>query len=278
MADRMKAAMVYAAKLQWAVLPLHSIKDGRCTCGRVECSSPGKHPLICNGVRGATKDPRVIKQWWYRWPFANVGIAAGRPSGFFVVDVDGAPGADSLWELEAEHGKLPDTIEQVTGSGGRHLLFKHPDKLAVPNKVGLRPGLDIRGDGGYIVVAPSVHASGRMYAWEISSQPLEVEMADPPAWLLELVSREKKTQAQAVDWPGLISEICEGARNETLARYAGRLLAHGIGGKETLYLILALNARVQTATTGRRGDNHRFVNLPERAAKNGGETLWIETS
>ena len=243
MADRMKAAMVYAAKLQWAVLPLHSIKAGKCTCGRVECSSPGKHPLICNGVRGATKDPRVIKQWWYRWPFANVGIAAGRPSGFFVVDVDGAPGADSLWELEAEHGKLPDTIEQVTGSGGRHLLFKHPDKLAVPNKVGLRPGLDIRGMAGISWWRP---ASMRAGGCTLGRSPpslwrLRWPTRRPGYW--SLFQEKKRPRPKLWTGRGLISEICEGARNETLTRYAGRLLARGIGGKETLYLILALNAR-----------------------------------
>lgn len=242
MVDRMKAALIYAKNLQWSVLPLHSIKAGKCTCGRSDCSSPGKHPLIPNGVRGATKDPRVIKQWWYRWPFANIGIATGRPSGFFVVDVDGEIGADSLKGLEGKYGPLPGTIEQITGGGGCHLLFKCPRNINIGNKVSLLDGIDIRGNGGYIVVSPSVHVSGNKYMWEISSRPLEVKMADPPAWLLELVSREKKTPAQDVDWPGLISEICEGARNETLTRYAGRLLAHGIGGKETLHLILALNA------------------------------------
>ena len=242
MTNRMKAALIYAKKLQWSVLPLHSIKAGKCTCGRSDCSSPGKHPLIPNGVRGASKNPEAIKQWWYRWPFANVAVATGRPSGFFVLDVDGAEGADSLRDLEAEHGKLPDTVEQITGGGGRHLLFRYHLGREIANKVSVRPGLDIRGDGGYIVVSPSIHISGRRYEWEVSSRPFEAEMADPPAWLLKLVSREKKTQAQAVDWPGLISKICEGARNQTLARYAGRLLAHGIGGKETLYLILALNS------------------------------------
>lgn len=242
MADFLKAALVYAIKLQWSVLPLHSIKAGKCTCARSDCSSPGKHPLIFNGVRGASKNPKIIKQWCYRWPWANIGIATGKKSGFFVIDLDGEEGADSLRELEAEHGKLPDTIEQVTGSGGRHLLFRYHLGREIANKVSFRPGLDIRGDGGYIVVSPSVHVSGNKYTWEVSSRPLEVEMADPPAWLLELVSKEKRTPAQDEDWPGLIFEIREGVRNETLTRYAGRLLAHGIGGKETLHLILALNA------------------------------------
>ena len=239
--DTLKAALIYAVKMNWSVLPLHSIKAGKCTCGRVECPSPGKHPLIYNGVRGATKDLRVIKQWFIKWPFANVGIATGRPSGFFVVDVDGAEGADSLRELEAEHGKLPDTIEQVTGGGGRHLLFRYHPGREIANKVSLRPGLDIRGDGGYIVVSPSVHVSGNKYMWEISSRPLEVEMAEPPGWLLRFVAKEKKTPAQDVDWPGLIDEIPQGKRNQTLARYAGRLIGRGITGKEVLSLILALN-------------------------------------
>ena len=239
--DTLKAALIYAVKMNWSVLPLHSIKAGKCTCGRVECSSPGKHPLICNGVRGATKDPRVIKQWFTRWPFANIGIATGEDSGFFVLDIDGEIGGDSLRELEAEHGKLPDTVEQITGGGGRHLLFRYPRGRQILNKVGLCDHVDIRSTGGYIVIPPSLHVSGNSYEWEMSSRPLEVKVSDAPAWLLQLVVSQRKPPAQDEDWPGLIGEIPQGKRNQTLARYAGRLIGRGITGKEVLSLILALN-------------------------------------
>ncbi len=239
-ADTMKAALIYAAKLGWSVLPLHSIKAGVCTCGKADCTSSGKHPLLRNGVKGATLNTKVIRSAWGRWPFANVGIATGAASGFFVLDVDGEIGGESLKELEAEHGKIPATIEQITGGGGRHLLFKSPKNINIGNKVRLFDGIDIRGDGGYIVAPPSIHISGRRYEWEISSRPFEVEMAEPPKWLIELI-QQSSAPTPGADWPGLITEIPKGERNQTLARYAGRLINRRITGKETLLLILALN-------------------------------------
>lgn len=235
-----EAAMIYTQKLNWAILPLHSIKADICTCGKADCTSPGKHPLTKNGVKSAAKILKLVDTWWARWPFANVGIATGAASGFFVLDVDGEIGAESLKELEAEHGKIPATIEQITGGGGRHLLFKSPRNTKIGNKVRLFDGIDIRGDGGYVVAPPSVHISGRRYEWEISSRPFEVEMADPPGWLLELIQQSNVPTPEA-DWPGLITEIPKGERNATLARYAGRLINRRITGRETLLLILALN-------------------------------------
>lgn len=83
----LKAALAYAQKLKWAVLPLHTVKNGQCSCGRPDCTSPGKHPRVARGVHDATTDPSVIIGWWRRWPNANIGIRTGAASGFFVVDV-----------------------------------------------------------------------------------------------------------------------------------------------------------------------------------------------
>lgn len=238
-----KAALAYAKHFGWHVLPLHSIKNGRCTCGKPDCASPGKHPLTAHGVADASEDPATIAGWWQRWPWANVGIATGAGSGFFVLDVDGPSGEESLRDLEDQHGKLPDTVEALTGGGGRHILFRYPGQ-EVGNRVALTPGLDGRGDGGYIVVAPSLHVSGRRYTWEVSSRPGEVELAEPPGWLLELL---KPAGGQGLSrtteqWRQLVSQgAAEGRRNASIAALAGHLLRKYVDPYMALSLLLAWN-------------------------------------
>ncbi len=239
MTNSSTSARYYAKMFGWHVLPLHSLNTGRCTCGNANCTSPAKHPLTQNGVKDVSADPDIIAAWWQRWPTANVGVATGAVSGFFVLDVDGDAGAESLRELEAQHGKLPDTVEQLTGGGGRHVLFRMP-KHAVKNAVALRDGLDIRGDGGYIVVAPSVHSSGRQYAWELSSRPGEVPLADAPEWLLTMLKSPVKGAKPAQNWE---DDIPEGQRNAELAKRAGTLLARGIPAAEVLTMVGAVNAK-----------------------------------
>src|ERR1019366_7057017 len=94
----------------------------------------------------------------------------------------GHGGANSLAALEREHGALPVTLEAVTGGGGRHLYFRHPG-WPVMNRVGLRAGLDLRGDGGCVVAPPSLHPSGRPYVWVARRSLDEVPLAPLPHWL-----------------------------------------------------------------------------------------------
>lgn len=180
---RIDYALRYA-ELGFAVFPLHWITaDRRCSCEDADCRSPGKHPLPIKGVKEASRDPLVIEAWWQRWPEANIGMAMGPASGVFAVDVDPRNGGDlALEELQAKHGRLPDTINAMTGGGGQHLLFRFDPGRALPGKLG--KGIDIKGDGGYIVVEPSVHASGVAYAWEAEGDPIYGAISAPaPAWL-----------------------------------------------------------------------------------------------
>jgi hypothetical protein len=240
------AARAYAERFRWAVLPLQAItRDGYCTCGREDCTSPGKHPLTVRGVKDATKDIGVIAGWWKRWPWANVGVATGAVSGFWALDIDGSQGAESLHDLEREQGRLPASIEQLTGAGGRHVLFKQPD-FTVVNKVRLSAGLDVRGCGGYIVVAPSIHISGRQYQWELSSRPGEVGIAAAPRWLLDLL-RPAETAGQAKtasEWQRVAcTDAPEGERNSRLLKIAGHLLRHYVSPFLAQELLLSWNAR-----------------------------------
>ena len=185
----LKRAALYYARHGWPVVPLYSIKDGSCTCGQAGCGSPGKHPRTRHGLKDASCDDREIDGWWRMWPDANVGIVTGQRAGIVVLDIDPRHGGDeSLAELVREHGELPATVEALTGGGGRHLVFKHPGGM-VRNRSNLRPGIDGRGEGGYIVAPPSTHASGGQYRWREGHGPHEMTPAEMPAWLLALVTR-----------------------------------------------------------------------------------------
>ena len=222
----LNAALAYARQLRWAVFPLHAVDaKGQCTCHRGSaCDRAGKHPRTRQGLKEATTDVKIIRRWWVEWPDANVGVATGTASGFDALDVDPRHGGEeSLEDLEAQHGVLPDTVEQHTGGGGRHLLFAHQD--GVRNKAGLAPGLDVRGDGGYIVVPPSRHASGQSYVWEASSRPEAVALAPWPSWLLPALQSGGNGQTPALE--PLADAIPEGSRNETLFRQACKLRRQG---------------------------------------------------
>lgn len=190
-------ALAYAAR-GWHVVALHTPQpNGSCSCGKQTCDSIGKHPrwdaqLLPSGLKSATTDPGIIQVWWALWPDANIGVVTGAASGFWALDIDVQHGGDlSLEQLIAQHGTLPETIEAITGNGGNHLLFSRPAS-GIRNRASFAPGLDTRGDGGYIVVAPSLHASGRRYQWRVA--PDDAPLANAPQWLLDLVVRQSASQ------------------------------------------------------------------------------------
>lgn len=190
----MLAARAYVTRFRWPVFPVHGIVCGRCTCGKADCSRPGKHPIghiAPRGLLDATLDPDKVADWWRDAPYANIGVPAGAASGFAVIDVDVDKGGDDgLFALTRAHGPLPPTVMALTGGGGYHYLFAHPGGgVKIKNSVrGLAEGLDVRGDGGYIIVPPSSHASGRRYEWELSCHPKDVALAPVPPWLLPLIA------------------------------------------------------------------------------------------
>ncbi|CAN5633336.1 hypothetical protein BH20ACT23_BH20ACT23_01980 [soil metagenome] len=151
------AALDYAAH-GWAVFPVHGIADGECSCGASDCSSPGKHPLTRRGVKDATTQSEVVSRWWSRWPRANVALATGSASGVVVIDVDPPHGERSLKSLSDAGYELPQTLAVRTGSGGLHFYYAAPDS-PLGNSAGRLPGIalelpgvDLRADGGYVVV------------------------------------------------------------------------------------------------------------------------------
>ncbi|MEZ5145173.1 MAG: bifunctional DNA primase/polymerase [Acidimicrobiales bacterium] len=166
----------------WAVIPLHGVAATRCTCGRPDCPSPGKHPRL-RWERWQTECPSAdrIRAWWRRWPHANIGVVTGAVSGVVVLDVDPRHGGDrALAALEDELGAVPATVETATGGAGRHLWFRHPGGHV--GSGALAPGVDLKADGGLVVIPPSTHLSGRRYAWAPGRSPDDLPLAAVPAW------------------------------------------------------------------------------------------------
>jgi hypothetical protein len=170
--DLEQAALDYAGR-GWSVIP---------------AQVRGKRPLVrWKPFQREAADADQIRAWWARWPEANVSIVTGSLSGLIVIDVDPRHGGDrSFAALEKRHGALPKTLESKTGGGGRHLYFVHPGGV-LGNRAGFEPGIDVRGDGGCIVAPPSIHPSGKPYAWKKGHGPGDVDPAVAPAWLLAIV-------------------------------------------------------------------------------------------
>jgi len=230
-----------------AVFPAHfPLSQTRCTCNQNPCGSIGKHPRTLNGLKNATTDSNTIQDWIKQYHQFNICIATGAISNIFVLDIDPDNGGrKSLKLLELKFGELPITWTSNTGGGGNHLIFRHPG-YQVRNRTGFMPGLDIRGDGGYIVAPPSIHKSGKPYEWEIFLHPNEVEISNAPTWLLEEIASEEKTNITFPKknnlWRTEFSEpLNEGERNHKITRFAGHLLAKGIDPYVVLELLLAFN-------------------------------------
>ena len=203
-----------------------------------------KRPLIAwQAYQESRADADQVRAWYARSPQANLGIVTGAVSGLVVLDIDPKHGGDaSLAELEHRHGPLPRTLEAVSGGGGRHLYFAHPG-APVPNRAGLAPGIDVRGDGGMIVAPPSVHPSGARYIWKAGHAPGQLAPAPLPGWLHETLAASGTHPGHPLThWRNLVADgVPEGERNSTIASLAGHLLWHGVDAEVATELLLAWN-------------------------------------
>lgn len=206
---------------------------------------PGdKVPLIgkSEGGRGCldgTDDTAQIRAWWSAQPKAGIGLHCGPGSGVWALDIDaGKPGYERFAALVERYG-LPETLEAKTGGGGRHLLFLPPeDGRAIKNRVaakigGVRiEGIDVRSEGGYIVVAPSGHPSGGRYEWINEG----AEIAPPPAWLVDLVAPPPEPPAPSR--PYVAPEATEADRERRYCEIALLKTCERIAG-------LSINRRIE---------------------------------
>lgn len=211
------AALAYA-RLGFKVFPVHT---------------RSKIPATANGFKDANSDVALINTLWGGTDF-GIGIATGQRSGFVVLDVDPRNGGhESLQALVVHHGPLPPTVTALTGGGGTHFLFT----CAVP--CGTRcvaPGIDLKGDGGYIVAPFSIHPSGKAYEWVPGWGPTGSNMAPIPDWLLDHPAAPSPSPSSA--------QLSEGYRNKGLFNLACSLRHKGLSHE-------AIEAALQIENTAR---------------------------
>lgn len=195
-----------------------------------------KAPYTTYGLKDATRSSRIIEIWFgERHPAAVIGIPTGEKLGAWVLDLDRHGDLDGhtwLAEMEAKHGPLPDTARATTANGGSHIFFTHVN--GVRNRAAIAPGVDTRGDGGYIVGPGSVMADGRRYQWVDYDGDGLPEFADAPAWLIDMVIT--KAQPPVETKP---REYTYQPENSGAARYAAKafemeldvLSSHSVGGR-----------------------------------------------
>ena len=206
------------------------------------CRVRDKRPATANGVKDATTDLGIIELWWREEPEFNVAVATGAMSRIFVIDIDGLDAETELKKLEARYGWLPATVETITARG-RHLFFQYPGQR-VRNSAGkVAPGIDVRGDGGYVLVPPSMHPSGRRYCRSVDSANA---FAAAPEWLLAKLATPEGGQSELTaptEWRALVCEgVEEGQRNHSLARLAGYLLRRRVDPLVTLEMLTVWSA------------------------------------
>jgi Bifunctional DNA primase/polymerase, N-terminal/Primase C terminal 2 (PriCT-2) len=192
-------AALRCAERGWPIFPLWPRYGDQCACGDAHCKSPGKHPighLVPNGFKDATTDQKTISRWWREYPDAGIGMPTGSASGFIVIDVDLKNGRDGRLALaELRHlAPLPKTRTALTPSGGKHLYFEDPGGIrSSTDKLGV--GLDVRGDGGYVVLPPSHDG---LYEWVRDAEGYVNRTAElPEAWVEHLRSLSAPPTASA---------------------------------------------------------------------------------
>lgn len=217
------AALGYASK-GFAVFPLEA---------------QGKKPITRNGLKDATTDIDIITDMWTKYPYANIGMACGKQSGGIIVvdvDVDNDVGKDGFLSLKAwekAHGELPETAGTVTGRGGSHLLYKSVGDTK--SRVACLEGIDIRADGGYIVLPPSIHPNGSQYTWEFSLDDYGVANADKT--VLDLMNNGVEPNKKFT----MPKAIPQGERNGTLYKLACSMQARGNSDSAILKAVEAEN-------------------------------------
>lgn len=207
-----------------------------------------KEPATIHGINDWSDNPGQVDVWWGRDAWYNVGIVTGQPSGgVFAIDLDvhdpAHSGIETLRDWEAVHGALPETWEQVTGSGGRQLFYRA--SRTVRNSANGELGVDVRGDGGFVVAPPSVHPNGETYEWSTSPDDCEIADATDAVWEFLDYVRPSSTRGDGEDKPAFkLPEAITANRNDTLFRYASSLREKGLDAASIRVLVMDANARL----------------------------------
>lgn len=219
----LEAYASYAMSLGWDPIPVWGVNDqGVCACHNgVGCKSPGKHPIQNDWADRERLTVPDTYEWFTQATHPiNIGLRTGVRSGFWAFDVDPKHGGnESLLALEAQYDKLPVTRVHRTGSQGLHYLFKMPADFEVTNSRGRLPrGIDIRGNGGFIVAPGSVSGVGA-YRTEVNA-----DIADAPEWLLDLI-RPQTLERQLDVVESIAFDALDDGAKERATRYLDAAVA-----------------------------------------------------
>jgi len=209
-----KKPLIWAQKyadLELPIFRIHGVKnyvspetegpadDGEtlcwCACGAPGCTAPGKHPIEKGGYKNGKPDASGFR------PGDNIGLATGKMSGIVVVDLDVKPNQqiDGVSEALDKRLELPETVTQYTGSGhgGKQLFYEYPPDAEskgirkIKSVNGVFPGVDVKADGGYVILPESRHISGQRYAWADQLAIDSTLLAPCPAWVIEKLGEKK---------------------------------------------------------------------------------------
>lgn len=213
----LEAALTYQAR-GWSIFPIVPL---------------AKTPIInWKPCQRKAASEEQIKKWWKDFPFSSIGLATGKISNLIVLDVDGEEGAKYI----KDRGIPPTPC--VKTKKGYHYYFKHPG-FSVQN-FAKKKGLDLRGDGGYVILPTSKHPSGIKYEWTIS--PEKEDLADPPAWLLQLITEKKEgKRLPETELSRLLNGVKVGERHDTALRLAGHQIGKGLPSSEVIKILKLWN-------------------------------------
>ena len=205
-----------------------------------------KAPKTRHGCKDATRTEASIIQLWRKWPAAGIGVATGKPSGIVAIDIDPSNGGeDGFADLAGEIGAPGRTVQVLTPRGGYHLWFKAPAVAVACSAGKLAPGVDIRGDGGYVVAPPTTRPDGSGWRWAPGSAPL-AELQ--PEWLEALTQASPPPTADghlprsSDSWVQMLaSGIPNGRRNQDLAAIFGHMLARNLDVHLAAHLLHLVN-------------------------------------
>jgi len=265
MTNRLReTAIKYAERAGWRIHPV----------------GKNKRAILNDWPHVASEDVEVIDKWWVQYPNASIGVACGPGSGIWVLDVDLPNGFENLKKLEKNHGNLPDTLKQQTGSGGIQYFWKWNGTPIRNSSSKIAPNIDVRGDGGYVVIPPSTHPSGNQYKWINKS-----EIVVAPKWLSELAEKKPgRPNGNSYGQIALNNELAKlgqsvvGQRNDTLNQSAfslGQLVAGGELDYNAVFSALlgvALSIGLKEPETKRTIESGmRAGALEPRTSKNGND-------
>ncbi len=199
----LEQALLLSEKMQWSIIPI----------GR------NKKPLIeWKKYQSERASKEQIIEWFIKYPNTNVGVVTGKISNLLVIDIDPRHGGTD------EDFKDVITVKAKTGGGGLHLYFQYEE--GVQNSAGIKPGIDIRGEGGYIISPPSIHDSGKAYEWEtppVSNPPIKLPDSIKQ-WLSSRWLKNNPVDNNQSKIKEIVNGVSEGKRNNSAASLIGKLL------------------------------------------------------